>query len=128
VRDRLDEFGDAVVAVVTFSAPERVAAYQRDDLAPLTVLVDADRAAYRAFGMTRGSVRRVWGPKVWRAYARLLRRGRRLRRPTEDILQLGGDVVIGPDGTVTYQFRSEDPDDRPAVEELLAAVRATGTT
>ena len=123
MRDRLDEFGDAAVAVVAFSAPTRVAAYQRDRLAPLPVLIDEDRAVYRAYGLGRGSVWTVWGSKSWWAYLRLIRRGRKLQRPTEDTLQLGGDFVVGRDGRLMYTYRSAHPDDRPPVDDLLAAVR-----
>lgn len=123
MRDRLDDFDAAAVAVITFGAPERVAAYQRDQLAPLTVLVDDDRRTYRAYGLGRGSVWKVWGPKIWWAYAKLIRRGRRFRRPSEDTLQLGGDFVVGRDGRIAYAFYSDDPDDRPPVDDLVAAVR-----
>ncbi len=121
MRSRLAEFGDAEVVVVCFSAADFVADYQRDRLAPLTVLVDEARTAYRAYGFGRGTWRQVWGPKVWLAYARLLRAGRRFHRPVEDTLQLGGDVVVDREGLISYLFRSSDPDDRPAVDELLAA-------
>jgi len=123
VRDRLIEFGDAEIVVIAFAAPDYVAAYQRERLAPLTVLVDPSRDSYRDYGLRRGSLRKVWGPKIWWAYAKLLRRGRRLQRPTEDTLQLGGDFVVGRDGRIAYMFRSDDPDDRPTVDELLVAVR-----
>ena len=123
MRDRLSEFGDAVVVVIAFSAPEHVAAYQRERLAPLTVLIDEDRVAYRAYGLARGSVWKVWGPKIWWAYLKLIARGRRFRRPVEDTLQLGGDFVVGRDGRLLYCFRSADPDDRPPVDELIAAAR-----
>jgi peroxiredoxin len=123
VRSRLEEFGDAEVVVICFSAPDYVAAYQRDRLHPITVLVDEERTSYRAYGFGRGSVRRVWGLRTWLAYARLLRAGRRFQRPTEDTLQLGGDVVVDRDGRVSYLFRSSDPDDRPSVDELVDAVR-----
>ena len=124
MRDRLDEFSDAAVAVISFSAPAQVADYQRRQLAPLDVLVDEDRRAYAAFDLGRGSVIKVWGPKSWMAYGRLLRQGRHLQRPTEDTLQLGGDFVIDRDGRIAYAYRSEDPDDRPPVDTLLTAVRA----
>jgi peroxiredoxin len=123
VRDRLDEFGDTALAVITFSAPERAAAYQKELLVPLPVLVDADRSVYRAYGLGRGSVWSVWGPRTWRAYGRLIAQGRRFRRPTDDTLQLGGDFVIGRDGRIHYAFRSADPDDRPTVDALVAAAR-----
>ena len=122
MRDRLDEFADAVVIVVAFSAPGAVAAYQRERLAPLLVLIDEDRVAYEAYGLGRGTVWTVWGPKVWRAYLRLIRQGHRFQRPREDTLQLGGDFVVAPDGRLAFVFRSADPDDRPSVEALLAAL------
>jgi hypothetical protein len=123
VRERLTEFGDAEVVVIAFAAADHVAAYQRERLAPLPVLVDDTRATYRAYGLGRGSVRKVWGPKIWWAYARLIAKGRRFRRPTADTLQLGGDFVVGRDGRLAYVFRSDDPDDRPTVDELVAALR-----
>jgi peroxiredoxin len=123
VRERLTEFGDAEVVVVAFATADYVAAYQRERLAPLPVLVDQTRTAYRAYGLARGPVRKVWGPKIWWAYAKLMAKGRRFKRPTQDTLQLGGDFVVGRDGRLAYVFRSEDPDDRPTVDELLAAVR-----
>lgn len=123
MRSRLEEFGDAEVVVICFSAPDHVAAYQREQLAPMTVLVDENRSTYRAYGFGRGSVRRVWGLRTWRAYVRLVRTGRRFQRPTEDTLQLGGDVVVDRGGTISYVFRSSEPDDRPSVDELLDAVR-----
>lgn len=123
MRSRLEELGDAEAVVICFSAPDYVADYQRDQLHPMTVLVDETRASYRAYGFGRGSVRRVWGLRTLRAYARLLRAGRRLQRPTEDTLQLGGDVVVDRDGQISYLFRSSDPDDRPSVDELVDAVR-----
>lgn len=123
MRSRLEEFGDAEVVVICFSAPDYVAAYQREQLDPMTVLVDEERSSYRAYGFGRGSVRKVWGLRTWRAYARLLRAGRRFQRPMEDTLQLGGDLVVDRAGHISYVFRSSDPDDRPSVDELLDAVR-----
>ena len=66
----------------------------------------------------------MWGPRVWRDYARLLRKGARFERPKahEDTLQLGGDFVVGRDGRLVLAFRSKGPDDRPSVDALLSAV------
>ena len=126
MRDRLDEFDPTTsVAVVTFTSPDHLDGYlARNDL-PFPVLIDPDRAAYRAYGLGRASIRRAWGLRPARAYLRLLRRGgwRDLRRPTEDTRQLGGDFVLGPDGTLVYGFWSAGPDDRPPVDELIAATR-----
>lgn len=131
--DRLHEFGtDTEVVLVTFTDPDALAAYRsRRDLG-YRILLDPDRAAYRAFGLGRGSVARVWGRRALARYVELFRSARRdgtsfrLERPTEDTLQLGGDFVIAPDGTIAWAFRGAGPDDRPSVDDLIAAVAAVG--
>lgn len=125
MRDRLDELGGAVVALVTFTRQRNLRGYRsRFDL-PYVVLTDESRDVYRAYGLRRGRWWRVWGPQVVAAYARLMRKGARLRRPKEDTLQLGGDFVVGPDGRLVYAFRSRGPEDRPPVDDLVAAARRT---
>lgn len=122
VRDHLDQFGDATIAVVTFADPARLAAY-RDHLdVPFPIVADVDRRLYRLLGAERGTTRQVWSLGTIRMYARLLRRGRRLRRPTEDIHQLGADAVIGRDGAVRYVSLPATPDSRPPISELIEAL------
>ena len=123
MRDHLAELGDAEVAVVTFTPPERLVAYRRHLDVPFSLLYDADRSAYAAYGLGRGPWWRVYGPPVWREYAHLLARGRRLQRPTEDTLQLGGDFVVGRDGRLAYAFFGQGPDDRPDAAQLVEAAR-----
>ena len=122
VRDRLDQFGDARIAVVTFATPERLAAYRRHLRIPFDVVADVDRALYRLLGAERGTNRQVWSPGTIRMYARLIRAGRRLRRPTEDIHQLGADAVIGRDSTLRYLSLPSTPDARPPISDLIAAL------
>lgn len=124
MRDRIDEFGGADVALVTFTRPRNLRGYRARFGLPFAVLADEHRAAYRAYGLGRGPWWRVYGPRVWVEYARLIGRGRRPQRPQEDTLQLGGDFVVAPDGRLTYVFRSTGPDDRPPIDELIAAVRS----
>ena len=124
MRDRLDDLGDSTdVVLITFTDPAQLAAYRDRHALPFPVLVDADRSTYRAYGLGRGSVARVWGLRAARRYARILRRGglRELRRPTEDTLQLGGDFVVAPDGTLAFGFWGAGPDDRPDIDHLVAA-------
>lgn len=122
MRDHLEQFGDATIAVVTFAEVARLAAYREHLGVPFTIVSDHDRALYRALGVERGSARRVWSPGTLRLYARLLRRGRRLARPTEDVRQLGADVVVGRDGRIRYLALPPSPDARPPMTELLAAL------
>ncbi len=122
--ERLDEFDGATVSVVFFDATDRLGDYRRHHGVPdaIRLVADPERRVYDAFGIDRGSWWRVWGPRTIRAYARLLGRGRRYHRHEGDSLQLGGDVVVGADGRVVEVFRPPDPDARPSVDELLAAL------
>jgi len=122
VRDRLDRFGDATIAVVTFAAPERLAEYRDHLRLPFAVLADPERRLYDLLGAGRGATRQVWSIGTLRRYVRLVGTGRRLRWPTEDIHQLGADAVIGRDGRLRYLALPAGPDLRPPVEALLAAL------
>lgn len=112
-------------AVVTFAGADRLPAY-RDHVGITTaVLADPERKAYRAYGLVSASLWRVYRPATLKKYAVLLRAGKRLRKPTEDTRQLGGDFVIGRDGRIAYAYRPVAPDDRPPPHVIAdAAARA----
>ncbi len=122
-KQKLDDLGATAVFVV-HDDPALVRNGLLSGLdVPYPVLVDGDRAAYRAWGMRRSGVAGVWlDPRVWARYAGLVVRGERVRRLGRDTLQLGGDFVVGPDGIVTYA-RPQRRDDRPPVAELLRELR-----
>lgn len=122
MRDHLDRFGGATVAVVTFADPERLAAYRAHLDLSMPVLTDPDLHLYRALGVERARWRNfaTWG--TVRLYGQLLRRGRRLGRPTEDIRQLGADVVVGSDGRIRLLALPETIDARPPLDDLVAAL------
>ena len=115
----------ARIACVTFAEPPMLALFERELGLPVEYLGDPDRAMYRAFGFGRGSVARVWlDPRVIARYARLLVSGYQAKAPDQDTLQLGGDVLAGPDGRIAWIYRSRGPEDRPSVAEILVARRA----
>lgn len=110
--------------VVTFTDDVgRLDAYGEHLGIDFPILADPERSLYRAVGARRGSLRRVWSPGTLAMYVRLLRRGRRLRPPTEDTRQLGADLLIGADGRLRRVWLPEGPDLRPSIEELAAAVQ-----
>jgi hypothetical protein len=128
VRDHLDELGDTLPVVVTFTAdPARHAAYSPFLGIDFPVVADAERELYRVLGAGRASIRRVWSPGTIAMYARLMRRGRRLRVPTDDTRQLGADALIDASGRLRRLWLPDGPDARPAIGEIVTAVRALGT-
>ena len=122
VRDHLVQFGDATIAVVTFAAPERLAAYRDHLVIPFSIVTDIDRRLYHLLGAERGSNRQIWSLGTMRMYTRLVLRGRRIRRPTEDMHQLGADAVFGRDGRLRYLSLPSTPDARPPVSDLIGAL------
>ena len=125
VSDALQNRDNVDVVMVTFTEPENLAAYQqRHDLASLSIIVDTTRASYEAYGLGRGSVRRVWGLRMAKRYVEIFRdQGFSVPpRATEDTLQLGGDFVVDPEGTLIYGFWGDGPDDRPSTQEILDAL------
>ena len=117
----IETLDEVDLVMVTFTDPENLNPYQkRHGLASLPIVVDPDRSAYRAFGLGRGSIARVWGLRSAKRYLEIFRdQGfSRPGSPTEDTLQLGGDFIIDPSGTLIYGFWGDGPDDRPSAQAI----------
>lgn len=114
---------DVDVVVVTFESLSMAKNYRRETTFAWPILIDESRELYRAYGMDRGGWWAIYGPSSWWGYLKLLIRGRTLRRPTGDVHQLGGDVLIDPKGIVQVHQVGRKPVDRPAISSLLAVAR-----
>ena len=121
------------MVLITFTDLGNLQRYRETHRLPFPVVTDPDRLAYRAYGLGRGSIARVYGRRTVRRYLELFRSGSAsgpgrlsklagLARPIEDPLQLGGDFVIDPEGRLVYGFWGAGPDDRPTVDMLVRAV------
>lgn len=119
MHQRKDDFQTAGVEVLVVTPSRQEVALSMK--LPYPVLCDPDRNAYRAFGFERGSWRMFFRWRVLAHYLRLIVSGwwpRRNERD-EDVLLLGGDVLIGKDHRLMTVYRSHDPADRPSAQELL---------
>lgn len=126
MRDRIDDLEGATVVVVSFAEPRELSAHRDRLELPFMLLADPERRLYRAFGLGRGRLHEIWSLRTLVAYWRLLRRGKRPSRPTQDTRQLGGDFVIDRAGRLAAAFTPRTPADRPAIRELAEAVRGAG--
>lgn len=108
--------------MISFSQPDQARIWLDETSAPLTLLLDPERKAYRAYGLEY-SIFRSWAPNVWLSYVQLILNGRKWRGIQDDSGQLGGDVVVDSNGRVRLIYRSHDPTDRPDIHTLLAALR-----
>ena len=116
----------AQVTVISFGPAPGAQAWLKETGASFTLLLDPDRAAYRAYDLEHSLVR-SWGPRVWLRYAQLLLAGRAWRGIQGDSGQLGGDIVVDSSGLIRFVYRSHDPADRPSVSELLAILANCST-
>ena len=86
------------------------------------VLADPRAEVYEALGTKRTSP----VPLVARSLAgglRSLREGMLPRATRADMLRLGADVAVGPDGEIALLHVATSADDRLPPEELIAALR-----
>lgn len=129
MRDRQAELAaiGADVLVVTFEAGPVAKAYMEEAKLPWPVVVDSDRSLYYAYGMKSARLIDLYGPRVIWTYLKLMFRGGRVRWPTGDTSQRGGDVIVDPAGTVRLHHVADGPAGRPPVEGLLEVIRAGAT-
>jgi hypothetical protein len=106
------------------ATPRHAAQFRRRQGIQLPVLADEERVSYRAAGAKIASVSELFGP---RSVSKGLVAGARSRkiqtRTVGDAAQLGGSLVIRPDGTVAWSHMSDNAGDNASPEEILAAVR-----
>lgn len=107
---------------MSFSEHERWAEqWAQEVCTDYPLLLDPKRELYRALGLER-SLLRSWNPRTLWRYLRYLLSGKELKPIQGDSSQLGGDFVFDAQAVLRYSHRSEDPVDRPPVDELLAAL------
>lgn len=111
------------VKVITFDDPELANPYAESLLAEWPLLVDSDRSLYRHYGFERGSWSAIYGVSSVVRYLGLILSGHRPGRPGKDWRQLGGDVLVDPEGIVRMHHVSKTPHDRPTMEHLLSAIK-----
>jgi hypothetical protein len=124
LRTELERLGVTLVAV-GFSPPAGLAtlAHHIGWLPPLRFCSDEQRLVYERLGLGRAARGRLFTPGTRAVYAAAAERGVVAERPDEDVRQLGGDALVMA-GVARLTFRPSSPDDRPSIDELLAAARS----
>ena len=129
-----DEFEDAGVRLVVIGhgTPEMAASFRRAQGVDLPVLVDPDRRIYETVGAKVATLDELIGPRQILAGPRAALSSRMKQgsiavhqgRIIGHAAQLGGVLVIAPDGSVRYAHMSDNASDYPPAREVLAAARA----
>lgn len=110
----------AEVVAVSFEPRERLFQLTRQLQLPFAILSDPERDVYRAYGLAQGNLLKIFSLRTVWTYVKHFARGWRYHHAASDWRQLGGDFVLGEDGTVLYEHRGQTPSDRPTVTELIA--------
>jgi peroxiredoxin len=123
-RERFRESGGDLV-LIGQASPRQAAHFRRRYTPELPVLADDDRASYRAAGAGRMKATEVLNPLVAVKSVRATARSGAVQgRVVGDAAQLGGAMVVRPDGSVAWSRMARDIADNPPVDELLEALRA----
>lgn len=120
-QSELDE-RNVIVKVVAFDNDFMAKAYKENTGLDWPMLLDPDMHTYEAYGLQTSSWWGLINPVAIFKYVWLILKGRFPGKPGSDFRQLGGDVLIDPDGIVRMHYVSENPHDRPSVQSILAAI------
>ena len=111
------------VKVVTFDSDLMAIAYIKNTELTWPLILDPDLKLYSAYGMERGSWWDMYKPvSIWN-YLKLIFAGKGPGKPGRDWRQLGGDILIDPNGIVRLHYISANPHNRPSVEAILDLAR-----
>jgi peroxiredoxin len=122
-RDRFEEAG-VRLAVIGQGSPEQARDFAETHEVDLELLVDTKREAYRAAGAKIATFAELLGPRmIARGAKRALASGVRQGRTAGHPAQLGGVLLVMPDGSIPYAHLADDASDNPPNAEVLSAVR-----
>ena len=110
----------AEVVAIFFEPRNRLFQLTRQLQLPYPVLSDPERDVYAAYSLAQGNLLKIFSPKTVWTYVKHFARGRRYEHAAIDWKQLGGDFILGEDGTVLYEHRGQTPADRPTVASLIS--------
>ena len=124
-REKFPEAGARLV-VIGQGTPANAAWFRREFDLDIDLLVDTDRLAYKAAGTKVATVGELVGPKMLLRGAKRARssgviQGKIVGHPA----QLGGLMLVMPDGSAPWAHLSDDASDYPPNDEVIQAVRRT---
>jgi peroxiredoxin len=122
-REQFEATGAQLVLIGQLT-PRHAAHFRRRQGIELPVLADESRASYKAAGAKKATMNELLGPNVVaKGFVTAMQTGRLQTRTLGHPAQLGGAMVIAPDGTVVWSHMSDDASDNASPEEILGALR-----
>jgi len=119
------ENAGATLTLIGQATPRHAAQFRRRQGIQLPVLADEERVSYEAAGAKVAGITDLFGPKVIAKGAVTGVRNKSIQtRTIGNTAQLGGVLVVRPDGTVAWSHMSTDAGDNASPEEILEAINA----
>ena len=122
-----DEFRDAGANIVLIGqrTPEHAAEFRRKQGLDLTILADERRETYALAGTKVATAGELIGPKVVaRSLIATAKTGKVQTKTDGHTAQLGGTLIVAPDGRVTWSHIAHDASDNASPEQILEALRS----
>lgn len=88
-------------------------------------IADSDSSLYRAFGLERGTVRQVFGLRVWLRVLLALLQGHLGGRPVGDPWMMPGAFLVR-DGRVVWEHRARHVGDQPHFRRIPEHLERAG--
>jgi len=112
----------ARLVLIGQATPRHAVHYQRRFAPDVEILADESRASYKAMGFPKASAMQLVGPKsLTKGLARGVG-GVGVGRVIGDVAQLGGTIIVSPEGEILWEQRMRDASDTPSIDELLEAL------
>jgi AhpC/TSA antioxidant enzyme len=119
------ENAGATLTLIGQATPRHAAQFRRRQGIQLPVLADEERVSYQAAGAKVAGITDLFGPKVIAKGAVTGVRNKSIQtRTIGDTAQLGGALVVRPDGSVAWSHMSNDAGDNASPKEILEAINA----
>lgn len=120
-REAIEAQGVGIALVHMADEEEAARLFGSYGLGDLPRVADTNQAVYRAFGLPKGTVGSLFGPKVWwRGFRAGLMEGHGLGAPRQDPFQMPG-VFLVFHGEVIRTYRHQSAADRPDYVRLAVA-------
>ena len=114
----------ARLAMIGQATPKHAAHYKRRFAPSVQILADENRETYPLAGAVRGGASELFSPNVIvKGLGRSAKNRTVQGRPIGDVRQLGGTLIVMPDGKVAWSHLSTDAADNATIPEILEALK-----
>jgi len=126
LREEQHRFRDAGATVVLIGqgSPEEGARFREENRVPFACLLEPGRASYEAYGLGRGTIPQVFGPRVAVPFLAANVHNETLQRGLRggSMMQMPGTFVVDTTGVIRLAHRNRTIADSPRNDVILEAL------